>query len=431
MGMMAAIDNAFAFAKAGHPLHAYVERARSLMNEEPCSGAIRRMAPDGEALAVRILLKCHGSPEEGDYFKSVSLSFQSLAEGRPVADQALTVFYRADRDRLEMHEFPQDPYLPTMSGYFEHLFGNNDSPKVKDLTVLRYVPRRRLTYRIADPGEPGKFRIGKFVRREQLNETYDKLSRVSAAANQQQSLFSVAAPLGVDDEQGVFFQTHLDGQNLAHCIDEENFEKSFFAIGAIHHEIHQLDVPGVPQGGFESILKDLNKRVKLISYLRPDTAAFLGSVRAVLAEDQPTIDRRNYTFCHGDFGCHQVLRQRERWAVIDFDGCRYGDRYREIARVLAYMKHNIPFLLHAFRDPARSAEGLLNRARTAYLRGYQDHSKEGLNWKRLLWYRIVLEVHYLSRTLQRGLYHPVAFERTIRLIQDLTDRFKSDTGGDV
>ena len=430
MGTLAAVDNAFSFVKAGHPFHAYVERARSLMNAEPCSLAIRRMASDGEALTIRTLLKCHRTPKKRDYFKWFYFLFQSQAEGRPVADRALTIFYRADQDRLEMYEFPQDSYLPTMSAYFQQFFGNNGGPKAQDFRILRYVPRRRLTYRIADSVETGKFRIGKFVRQSEVIDTYDKLSRVSAAASQQQSLFTVAAPLGVDEEQGVFFQAHLNGQNLAQLIKEENFEDSLFAVGAIHHEIHQLHVPGVPQWQFDSILKGLKQGVELISYLCPDMAPFLDDAQAVLAKNLPTIDPHAFTFCHGDFGCNQVLTEKEQWSVIDFDGCRYGDRYREIARLLAYLKHNVPFFLYTFRDPARSAETLLERASAAYLRGYQEHSKEDMNWKRLLWYQIVLEIRYLARTLQRDLYHPVAFERTIRLIHDLTDRFKSHNGGD-
>jgi thiamine kinase-like enzyme len=430
MNTLAVIDNPFSFVKAGHPLYAHVERARSLMNSEPYSREIGRIAPDGEALTIRTLLKCHRTPEKRCDFKWVYFLFQSQAEGRPVTDRALTLFYRANEDRLDMYEFPQDPYLPTMSAYFEQLCGNNSGPKAQDFTVLRYVPRRRLTYRISDSGETGKFRVGKFVRQSELNDTYDKLSLVSATANQQQSLFTVTAPLGVDEKQGVFFQAHLNGQNLAHLIKDDNFEDLLFAVGAIHREIHQLHVPGVPQWEFDSILKELKRRVELIAYLCPEMAPFLGEVQAVLVKSLPTIDRHAFTFCHGDFGCNQVLTEGGQWSVIDFDGCRSGDRYREIARLLAFLKHNVPFFLHAFRDPTQSAETLLEQASASYLRGYQERSKEALNWKRLLWYQTVMEIHYLARTLQRDLYHPVAFERTIRCIQDLTDRFKSEKGGD-
>ena len=430
MGTLAAIDNAFPFVKAGHPFHAHFERARALMNAEPCSRAIRRIAPDGEALTIRTLLKCHRTPKKRCDFKWFYFLFQSQAEGRPVTDRALTVFYRANDDRLEMYEFPQDPYLPTMSAYFEQLVGNNGVPQAQDFTVLQYVPRRRLTYRIADSGEAGKFRIGKFVRQPEISDTYDKLSRVSTTANQQQSLFTVTSPLGVDEKQGVFFQAHLNGQNLASLIQDENCEDVLSTVGAIHHGIHQMHVPGVPQWQFDSILEELKWHVELISYLCPELAPLLGEVQTVLVKTLPTIDRHAFTFCHGDFGCNQVLTEGGQWSVIDFDGCRYGDRYLEIARLLAFLKHNVPFFIQAFRDPTQSAETLLERVSAAYLRGYRVPSKEGLNLRRLLWYQIVMEIHYLARTLQRDLYHPVAFERTFRLIQDLTDRFKRDKGGD-
>ena len=425
MSTLFAIENAFSYVKPGHPLRSLVERAGDLLQAEPCAEAIRRIAGDGQAVTTRTSLKWESGELRWFYFL-----LQSQAKGKPLADRALTIFYRPKKNRLELRPFPQDPYLPAMSAYFEQLIGGDHGGlTAHDFTMLRYIPQRRLTCRIRDSGETGRFRIGKFVHRSEIGSAYDKLGLVSAAVEQQRPSFTVSTPLDKDDSQGVFYQACLAGHNLADLIQDDNFEDVLFAVGSIHHEIHRLCVPDVPHWRFDSIWTDLKKRVAVISYLCPELEPLLGDAHAVLFEHLPASDPRAWTFCHGDFGCNQILKDGDQWSIVDFDGCLYGDRYREIASLLAFLKHNVPFFFEAYHDPALDAETILDRAYAAYLRGYQQHSNKAMDWKRLSWYQLASEVQYLARTLQRDLYYPVAFERTVRRIEALTARLKDGSGG--
>ena len=422
MSLLPALDHAFSFVKPEHPLSAFVRHARALIQADPCSEAIRHVTGGEQGVTTRTLLKWQSGELRWFYFL-----LESKATEKPIADRALTIFYRPKKHRLELRVFPQDPYLPAIPAYLEQVLGNgHGGPKAHDFTVLRYVPQRRLTYRIPDAGNSGRFRIGKFVRQAELDSAYDKLGRVSAAVRQQRPSFTVSTPLGMDETYGAFYQSCLAGQNLADLIQGDNFEELLFAVGSIHAEIHRLDVPGVPRCQSDSIREELQERVAVISYLCPEVAPFLDEVRALIEKQAPNVSPEAWTFCHGDFGCNQIMKDGDHWSVVDFDGCRYGDRYREIARLLAFLKHNVPFFYWSYHDPALDAETILDRACAAYLRGYQQHSNGAMAWKRLSWYQLASEVHYLARTLQRDLFvHAVGFERTIQHIEKLTAQVKN------
>jgi len=49
-----------------------------------------------------------------------------------------------------------------------------------------------------------------------------------------------------------------------------------------------------------------------------------------------------------------------------------------------------------------------------------------LNPKRLLWYRIGCEIHYLARMIAQDLLDPISFDRVIRLLHDLSKQFRGD-----
>jgi aminoglycoside phosphotransferase len=423
--MLPALDHAFSFVKPGHPLSALVEQARALIQTEPCAEAIRHITGSEQKVTTRTLLKWQSGELRWFYFL-----LQSKATETPIADRALTILYRPKKNRLELRSFPQDPYLPAIPAYLEQLLGNGPgSPKARDFTVLRYVPQRRLTYRIPDSEEHGRFRIGKFVRQGEIDSAYDKLGWVSAAVKHQRPSFTVSTPLGLDEPHGVFYQSCLAGHNLADLIQSDNFEELLYAVGSMHAEVHRLHVPDVPRWQPDSMWDELRERVAVISYLCPELTPFLNEVYALIEKQAPAIVPEVWTFCHGDFGCHQILKDGDRWSVIDFDECLYSDRYRDIARLLAFLKHNVPFFSEAYHDPAWDAETILEQAHATYLRGYQQRSNEAVNWKRLSWYQLAYEVHYLARTLQRDLFaHAVGFERTIRNIEKLTAQLKSAQG---
>jgi hypothetical protein len=122
------------------------------------------------------------------------------------------------------------------------------------------------------------------------------------------------------------------------------------------------------------------------------------------------------------------LKSNGNYSVIDFDDCLQGDPYLEIARLIAFLKYDLPLLRDSFIDPHQSGTELLEEACAAYLNGYKERAQQALNRKRLLWFRIASEIQYLFRLLKRNLFHSLAYERTIKIILELSEQFSQEAG---
>jgi len=343
--------------------------------------------------------------------------------------RALTLLYAPDAGRVDCWEFPHDPYLPGLASVFGAGPGAAGVDGAVDVDVfLPYVPRRRLTFRtrMAD-GAPA---IGKVVRPSTVADIYDRQVKVSAAVKAAPTTFAVARPLGINMTEGVFFQELRPGTELTHLLDQDNCRDLLRAVGRIHRDLHGLNVPDLPAWNFSKYLQRLVTYVEWISFLRPDQRPVLDGVRDLLFRQVPDLTPADYAFCHGDFSCHQLLTDGDRWSVVDFDGCVRGDPHFEIAKLIASLKYNVPLFRDRFRDPAQPEPDLLEQACASYLQGYEEQAQHTMNRTRILWYRIAWEVHHLARRLKRDQFHPVAFDRAIALIGDLSEQLRRDQGGD-
>src|SRR2546423_419354 len=110
---------------------------------------------------VRTMLRGRYLPATGWEFRGLSLSFQLwgrtagavFAPPLPAREfHALSLFYSTKGGGLRYYVFPQDPNLPLLPS---HGTGSQSD-------VLRYIPRRRLTFRTVRSN--GEAVIGKCVR---------------------------------------------------------------------------------------------------------------------------------------------------------------------------------------------------------------------------------------------------------------------------
>ncbi len=76
--------------------------------------------------------------------------------------------------------------------------------------------------------------------------------------------------------------------------------------------------------------------------------------------------------------------------------------------LMALLKHDVPFFRQRFVDAGQDATDLLKTACDAYLEGYQERAHRTLNPKRLL------------------CLDPISFDRVIRLLHDLSEKFPAD-----
>jgi thiamine kinase-like enzyme len=425
--------NLFPFIQPTHPFHAQTERFQDMLNADPFYAKKIHMLNEGGSLHVHTLLRSRLRPDRGWDLKGFHTSFQSCAIG-PQADRrrpfrALTLFYTPHASQIDYREFPQDPYVTGLASFFGGERPQHDRlEEGAAVDVLCYVPRLRLTFRAAALKETASPAIGKVVRPAAAAAIHDRLVKVadarSCAARSVPATFSVATPLGIDPHQGIVFQELRPGKELSPLLDQDNFKGLLYDVGRIHRDLHCLNVPDLPAWDFDGFLQRLSTYIEFIAFFRPEQRPFLGDVRDLLFRRVPHVDSRTYTFCHGDFSCHQILKEGDCWSVVDFDGCLRGDPLFEIAKLMASLKYNVPLFRDVFRDPTRRMADRLEEACESYVRGYEEQAQQSVNQTRILWYRIAWEIHHLARRFKRDQFHPVAFDRAIALIGDLSEQLR-------
>src|SRR5438105_5207968 len=223
------------------------------------------------------------------------MSFQLWTELPAIEFHAVSLFYSTKTGGLRYYVFPQDPHLP--------LIPSPESGNQAD--VLRYIPRRRLTFRMVRPN--GAAVIGKCVRTREIAGLCARLNEVHLAVSRSASTFSV--PAAIHRDAGAFYQQLLPGRELTGILDQDNFPALFHTVGTIHRDLHGLAIADAAIWDFEQFLREVQLAIRWISFFRPDRQAFLEQAGQLLWRQTPRVDLRQYVFCHGDFSCSQILRE--------------------------------------------------------------------------------------------------------------------------
>src|SRR5215210_2318734 len=273
--------------------------------------------------------------------------YWSVHARRPDGFAATTLVWSAKRDRATWLTFPDDPDLPALADL---------AARADD--VLRYVPQRRCTLRVAEG-------IAKVKRPHRAAEAWDLLRAVHAALGDGHAAFDVSAPVEYDAERATFSQTALDGEDLATLVDADHGPGLLRRAGALHAAMHGADVPGAPAIGIAQRLAELRDDAAFVAFLLPEHADAIRDVVAALERRAPGDAVR--AFCHGDLVPSQMLVGDARWAITDFDGCHLGDPHRDLAIWLAALTSDVPALTRAAED---EDDALLYRAEAAYVDGY-------------------------------------------------------------
>jgi phosphotransferase family enzyme len=396
----------YSFIGETHPLHPRVESLRRALHDSPRYHelAARSSEVGGE---IHAEIKCVSSVGGAWDLDRFYWCFQYRPQGAALPFDAHTLYFRADHGAPELYDFPQDPYLGTMADWFRGLAqGGNHAQRVD---VLRYVPLRRLTFRVSAPGAVPL--IGKFKRRTKLRESAAGLDAVHRAARTARTRFRVAAPGPVDEASCVFYQEALPGVSLAGELAADNAMDLLRSVGELHAQMHALDVPGVPSRDAKEDSTQFEMDIRWIGFFRPDLAPELEALRERLSRDMP--GKAPLAFLHGDFVPSQILVHPERWGITDFDLAHRGDPVREIAAFLASLKYDVSFFAAASERGSPGAQALFDRAEAAYLTGYEAAAGEPVDRTRLVRHRIAAEIHYLALMLKKDWYHTDKFFRAI------------------
>jgi aminoglycoside phosphotransferase (APT) family kinase protein len=329
--------------------------------------------------------------------------------------RAWTFLYRRESGKTSVYEFPRDPKLRGLPGYLAAVKHRAEGLQgISDVNVLRYVPRRRFTFRTSHGeklGAPAES-IGKMVRPSETEQVYQRLQALENALGKVS--FAVAPVLKLDRVNSLFFQQARPGIDLAGVISERNLESYFQRAGEIHAEIHSLEMPRTQEWEAGSYARRVERDLQWITSFCPQGRALIEAAWRTWRARTPNFDPRDFAFCHGDFrAAHLLVTERERWSVVDFDGCLHADPCWDMAWFLASLKRDVPFIVNA--SPA-----LLAQAEESYLKGYS--SARTYSVERLNWFRVAEEIHFLARSFQRDLLNEDVRDRTLARVQEFAGK---------
>jgi aminoglycoside phosphotransferase (APT) family kinase protein len=407
------VPTMFSFVKEGHSFNPELERLRSFLAERAESGDLAREA-EGAVTHAEIKGVRNG---DGSWRLDRFYWCRQYEDPRRTPPfRARTLLYLARRGQPELYEFPHDSYLTAMAAYFSA--GQTCGEPIGDVKVLRYVPLRRLTFRVT-LGSSRRAVIGKFKRPSKLHESYDRLVSIHRSVQAAGVSFAVAAPLGVDEAAAAFYQEFMPGEVLASAVTLENHLALMAHLGTVHGELHQVEVTGVPAWSLCDYCDTLQHDVDWIAFLVPDAEVLLRRVWERLRRCAPEARVDGLRLCHGDFVPSQLLIGGPRTVVTDFDIGHLGDPRLEMGNLLASLKYDVPLFSKAFETTPDAAAGLMRDAESAYLHGYRETARTSVDPRHLLWFRTCAEIHYLSLMLKKDWYRPDLFRRALGVVDSL------------
>ena len=319
-------------------------------------------------------------------------STQQVDPRSPWGFSARTLYCAADAAAPRLFEFPSDPVLTWL--------GDNPGPLrhrgvPERVDILRYIPLRRLTFRVHDgAGLPHRV-IAKVKRPGGLNRAATAFLAVHLAAGKRRSdAPTVPQLVRLDPPRHVLYLEELPGVPLNVAIGTMDLTSALEQLGALHRALQELEVVGVTERRtIDDWLGTARVATTQIGLFVPSSAARAEEVYADLVRTAPADGR--LLFCQGDFLPGQVLCHPSGWSVIDFDDSRYADPLSDAAAMYAALPRELGL-------PPGQAE----RARRTYLQAYASRAGERFDEARWRWFLVLLQLAELGKRLMKGRVAP-------------------------
>jgi aminoglycoside phosphotransferase (APT) family kinase protein len=281
-------------------------------------------------------------------------------------------YYRKAENRGQWFDFPNDPDLPRASDVLTGM---------KDFTVLRYIPLRRLTV-LTKPADAEPVVI-KFKRMERFAEAAKLLGSINTAIAQYPVSFATPQLLQIDHETGMISQTYVPGSTLSTALLREKV--TFVQLVQVLAELTAIQIGGLPNMTHGNILEETKIKANWIAQIFPEAVDDLHGVVETLAQTMP--DEAEMVFCHGDMGAEQIIIDvLGKWALLDFDRAHLGNPHRDLANLIVKWRRD--------KGLEISIDDILNVCKA------QQHypiEKKALNW-----HIACLELHHLQQIFKKA-----------------------------
>ena len=332
---------------------------------------------------LRVGLSAGGDVERRRFYWST----QHRDSRSPLGFSARTLYCRAT-GAPQVYAFPAEPVLTWLDDADGPLRSNGHVPHVE---ILRYIPLRRLTFRLHDgAGLPASV-IAKVKRTGGLNRAVNAFLAVHQAAGRSRSdVPRVPQILRLEPPRHVLYLEELPGETLNVAIDNLPLAEAMEQLGKLHRSLQELDVRGLPKRlGTADWLQDARQAATQIGWFVPSVARQAEAVYAELVRSAP--DGGRLLFCQGDFLPGQILCDPSGWSVIDFDDSRYADPLSEVAALYAVLPRELGL-----------AGDLAELARRTYLEAYAGRAGESFDETRWQWFLVLVQLTGLAKRLVKG-----------------------------
>ena len=345
----------------------------------------RRQRP---GVAVKAELRAARAADGTAELRRFYWSTQQPDPRSPWGFSARTLYCDADATQPRLFEFPSEPALCWLGDDPGPLPHRSDPQRVD---VLRYIPLRRLTFRLHDgAGLPGRV-IAKVKRASGLNRAATAFLAVHLAASKRRSEApTVPQLLRLDPPRHVLYLEELAGVPLNIAIGTLDLTPALQHLGALHRALQELEVGGITaRRTIGDWLQTARAAATQIGLFVPSSAGRAEEVYAELVRTAPADER--LLFCQGDFLPGQILCHPTGWSVIDFDDSRYADPLSDVAAMYAALPRELGL-------PAEQAE----RARRTYLQAYASRAGDRFDEARWHWFLVLLQLAELGKRLMKG-----------------------------
>jgi aminoglycoside phosphotransferase len=287
-----------------------------------------------------------------------------------------------------VHMFPSEPALTMLTDRNGPLL---DDGQPRNVEVLRYIPLRRVTFRLRDGAGLPPSVIAKAKRPSGLGRAVTAFRAAHvAAARRGGGALAVPRLLGHDSHRGVLYLEELPGEALDVALHQLDVAQAMQRLGEAHRDLQELDVEGgLPRKGTADWLADAEDAATQIGMFVPSVAAAADAAYGTLARTAP--DDGRLLYCQGDFLPGQILCDEAGWSIIDLDDSRYADPLSDVAALYAALprEHGIP--------PDR-----LEEAQQTYLESYARRAGEPMDEDRWRWFLSLTRLTLLAKRLVKG-----------------------------